>query len=151
MNRQLFTVAFIVLGGLLCGCQNTVDTVANRQTDMQRRQVDTSRISTDSFIKRRLKIIRVDKVMRPDGLLQVQVTALNNRTGFFYELGSWFMNDNPYKIAYRFSWLDQNGMEVKTAASTWIPMTVIPGDSIRLQAVAPNPRCHDFILSLKEE
>jgi hypothetical protein len=41
-------------------------------------------------------------------------------------------------------------MEVKTAAKTWIPMTVIPGDTILLVAVSPNARCKDFTLSLRE-
>lgn len=140
-----------VVGLFLVGCQDTVNTIGNRASSMQREQVDTSRVSTDSFIRARLKIERVDKVIQPDGLMKVQVTAKNVRTGFFSELVSWFMNDNPYKITYRFAWLDKNGMEVKTAASTWIPMTIIPGDTVRLMAVSPNSRCRDFVLSLRED
>jgi uncharacterized protein YcfL len=148
--KKIMMTGIAILGLLLVGCQDTVNTVGNRESHMKRNKVDTSRVSTDSFINRRLKIERVDKRVQPDGLLMVQVTAKNVRTGFFSELGSWFMNDNPYKITYRFSWLDENGMEVSTAASTWIPMTVVPGDTIRLQAMSPNSRCRDFILSLRE-
>ncbi|TXL05332.1 hypothetical protein BMR07_06205 [Methylococcaceae bacterium CS1] len=85
-----------------------------------------------------------------DGLLKVQVTARNVRTGFWDQASSWYMGDNPYQIAYRFTWLDIDGMEVNTAASTWIPMTVVPGDTVRLHAISPNPRCKDFILSIRE-
>ncbi len=148
--KNMLLGAVVVTGLLLIGCQDTVNTVGNRESNMQREKVDTSRVSTDSFINRRLKIERVDKKIKADGLMLVQVTAKNVRTGFFSEIGSWFMNDNPYKITYRFSWLDKDGMAVNTAASTWIPMTVIPGDTIRIQAVSPNSRCRDFILSLRE-
>jgi uncharacterized protein YcfL len=148
--KKMMLTGVAVVGLLFVGCQDTVNTVGNRESSMQREKVDTSRVSTDSFINRRLKIERVDKKIKPDGLMLVQVTAKNVRTGFFSEIGSWFMGDNPYKITYRFSWLDKDGMEVRTAASTWIPMTVIPGDTIRIQAMSPNSRCRDFILSLRE-
>ena len=136
---------------LLCACQSTVNTVENKQQNMQRDAVDTSRISTDGFLRRRLQIVRVDKKLQPDGLLKVQVTARNVRSGFWAQIGTWFMGDNPYHITYRFSWLDKDGMEVETAASTWVPMTVLPGDTIRLRAVSPNSRSKDFILSLRED
>ena len=148
--KNMLLSAVVATGLVVVGCQNTVNTVGNRESNMQREKVDTSRVSTDSFINRRLKIERVDKKVKADGLMLVQVTAKNVRTGFFSEIGSWFMDDNPYKITYRFSWLDKDGMAVNTAASTWIPMTVIPGDTIRIQAVSPNSRCRDFILSLRE-
>lgn len=135
---------------LLLACQATANTVENEQKSMQVAAVDTSKVSTDAFLKNRLEIVRVDKKELPDGLLKVQVTARNVRTGFWAQLASWFMGDNPYQIAYRFTWLDIDGMEVETAASTWIPKTVIPGDTVRLNAVSPNPRCKDFTLSIRE-
>jgi len=66
-------------------------------------------------------------------------------------MGSWFMGDNPYRITYRFTWLDKNGMEVKTATNTWLPKQVIPGDTVRLSAISPNARCKDFILAIRED
>lgn len=145
---------FIILIGsclILCSCQSTVDTVENRDKNMQPNKVDTSRVSTDGFLKDRLQIIRVDKVQRPDGLLNVQVTIRNARTGMWSQIGSWFMGDNPYRITYRFTWLDKDGMEVKTAANTWLPKQVIPGDTVRLAAISPNAKCKDFILSIRED
>lgn len=145
---------FLIIAGsclILCGCQSTVDTVENRDKSMQPNKVDTSRISTDGFLKGRLQIIRVDKVQQPDGLLRVQVTARNARTGMWSQIGSWFMGDNPYRITYRFTWLDKDGMEVNTATSTWLPKQVIPGDTIRLVGISPNGRCKDFVLSIRED
>ncbi len=135
---------------LLCACQSTVNTVENKEKNMQRNSVDTSKVSTDSFLRRRLKIERVDKFEQADGLLKVQVTAKNIRTGFWDQIGTWFMGDNPYQITYRFSWLDKNGMEVQTATNTWIPMSVMPGDTVRIMGISPNPRCKDFLLSIRE-
>ena len=135
---------------LLCACQSSVNTVENQDKNMQRNSVDTSKVSTDSFLKRRLKIERVDKAEQPDGLLKVQVTAKNQRYGFWDQIGTWFMGDNPYQITYRFSWLDKDGMEVKTATNTWIPMSIMPGDTVRIMGISPNPRCKDFLLSIRE-
>jgi uncharacterized protein YcfL len=73
------------------------------------------------------------------------------RTGFWAQATSWFMRDNPYQVAYRFTWLDQDGMEVETAASTWIPIIIIiPGDTVRFKAISPNLRCKDFSLAIRE-
>ncbi len=135
---------------LLLACQATVNTIENTETTMQRQEVDTSKIATDDFLKRRLAIDRVDKVEMPDGLLKVQVTATNTRTSFWDQASSWFMKDNPYQIAYRFGCLDENGMDVNTGSQTWIPMSVIPGDTIRIMAISPNARCKDFTLSIRE-
>lgn len=135
---------------MLLACQATVNTVDNKQKSMQREAVDVSNVSTDSFLEGRLTIVRVDKSEQNDGLLKVQVTVINNRTGFWAQLGSWFMGDNPYQVAYRFTWLDKDGMEVETAASTWLPKTIIPGDTVRFKAISPNPRCKDFSLAIRE-
>ncbi|MDC9727822.1 MAG: YcfL family protein [Methyloprofundus sp.] len=141
----------IVLSSImLLACQATVNTVDNKKKSMQREAVDVSNVSTDSFLEGRLTIVRVDKSEQNDGLLKVQVTVINNRTGFWAQLGSWFMGDNPYQVAYRFTWLDKDGMEVETAASTWLPKTIIPGDTVRFKAISPNPRCKDFSLAIRE-
>jgi len=146
--KQIMTITACCI--MLCACQSTVNTLENKDKKMQPKSVDTSKVSTDSFLKRRLRIERVDKVEQPDGLLKVQVTAKNIRTGFWDQIGTWFMGDNPYQITYRFSWLDKDGMEVKTATNTWIPKSVIPGDTIRIMGISPNPRCKDFLLSIRE-
>lgn len=143
-------IIIILSSMILFGCQSTVNTIDNKDKMMQQDPVDISRVSTDGFLKNRLEIVRVDKREQADGLLRVQVTAKNTRSGFWAQIGSWFMGDNPYQIAYRFTWLDINGMETETAASTWVPLTVVPGDTIRLRATSPNPRCKDFTLAIRE-
>jgi len=135
---------------LLISCQATVNTLDNTEKTMQATSIDTSKVSTDGFLKDRLDIIRVDKKQRDDGLLSIQVTAQNIRTSFWSQASSWFMGDNPYQIAYRFTWFDADGMEVETATSTWVPLIVIPGDTVRLKAISPSAQCKDFSLAIRE-
>jgi len=149
MKKLMFAMG-ISLFVVLTACQSTVNTVENKEKTMKPSAVDTSKISTDSFLRRRLKFTSVNKVEQPDGLLRIQVAAKNTRSGILDQISTWFMGDNPYQIEYRFTWLDKNGMEVKTATSTWIPVSVIPGDTVRIGSVAPNPACKDFLLSVRE-
>lgn len=135
---------------VLVACQSTVNTIENTEKTMDRQPVDMSKISTDDFLNRRLVIDRIDKAEQADGLLKIQVTARNVRSSALDQMSTWFMGDNPYQIAYRFSWLDAQGMSVETGAQTWIPMTVVPGDTVRIMAISPNSRCKDFVLSLRE-
>ncbi len=146
--KKLFIIVLACYG--LIACQSTVNTLDNKNKVMQQEPVDISHVSTDGFLQNRLEVVRVDKKEQRDGLLKVQVTLKNIRTGFWSQLGSWIMGDNPYQIAYRFTWLDSDGMEVETATSTWIPKTIIPGDTVRVTAISPNNECKDFTLSLRE-
>ncbi|NOQ63277.1 MAG: DUF1425 domain-containing protein [Methyloprofundus sp.] len=142
----------LILSGCLSlfACQSTVNTVANTEPQMQAQALASSKVFTDPFLKSRLSIDRVDQVTLPDGLLKIQVTATNLRTGFWDQASSWFMQDDPYQIAYRFSWLDAQGMTMDIGTQNWIPLSVIPGDTIRIQSISPNTLCKDFTLSIKE-
>ncbi|MCP3967077.1 MAG: YcfL family protein [Lentisphaerae bacterium] len=149
---KMISLAGICLaaGIALCGCQNTVNTVENKNKEMQPQEVISKKVSTDSFLRDRLKIVRIDKKVNEAGLMKVQVTAVNVRTGFFHELWSSLSGGKPYKLLYKFTWLDKDGMAVPTPSANWLPMSVIPGDDVYFQAVAPNANCKDFKLSLRE-
>lgn len=140
--------------GALCliaaGCQDTVNTVENQDKQMQLNQIQDRRCITDGFLRRRLLIHTVNTAVGESGLLQVQIGAVNNRTGFFSELWSGIMGDNPYKVDYQFTWFDQNGMAVETNLSIWKTVTVYPGENVWFRGVAPSPACNDFMISMKE-
>jgi len=82
--------------------------------------------------------------------MRVQLEAVNIRTGGFAQVWSGLTGDNPYKIRYKFSWFTRDGMAVNTLLSDWQDATVIPGETIFLQSVAPSKDCRDFKISLKE-
>jgi len=151
MKRSLLALIALAALGLLSGCQNTVNTVENRQKEMIPDKVQTKYVSTDRFCRDRLIVKSIDQQILPDtGLMMIQVTLYSNRTGVWQEYWAWYTNDTPYKIEYKVDWFDLNGMVVNTTNSIWIEVQLLPGETKYIQAVAPSPRCRDFKISLKE-
>jgi len=146
------TGLFILLGGLLlvAGCQNSANRVENADRVMTPNIVNDKRFVTDGFLADRLKLTGLVTTATADGLLRVQITAVNVRTGFFSQMWSGMTRENPYPIQYKFTWFDKNGMAVDSIVSTWKEMTVIPGEEVQIQSVAPNRDCKDFSIQLKE-
>jgi hypothetical protein len=150
MTKQSTVIAgvvsmFIIL--TLSGCMDTVNTAENTDKSMRPNFIRTTRVVTDGYLERRLKVLRADTVTLDDGLLKTQVTLKSTRVGFW----DWLWHgDAPYKVSYRWVWLDKDGMVVDTAASTWVEKDILPGDTVWLSSVAPNERCKDFYLKLKE-
>jgi uncharacterized protein YcfL len=134
---------------LAVGCQDTTNTI-NSMEPMNVKGIKTDQVITDSFLKGRLKVIRINQAKTNTGLMHVQVGLRNNRTGVFSEWWSSYNKENPYSIAYKFTWFDVNGMMVNNNTGNWLFANVIPGDTLWLQAIAPNERCKNFSLSLKE-
>ena len=112
--------------------------------------VNDKRFVTDGFLADRLQLTGINTATTPDGLLRVQITAVNVRVGFFSQMWSGLTGENPYRIQYRFTWFDKDGMAVDSIVSTWKEMTVIPGEEVQIQSIAPSRDCKDFSISLKE-
>ncbi|MCI5778971.1 MAG: YcfL family protein [Lentisphaeria bacterium] len=145
----------ILFGGMaamliFAGCQDTVNTTENADKSMRVHAVGESRFITDRFLRDRLVIRLVNTSRTADGFLRVQVAAENARTGFFSELWSGITGENPYKIRYKFVWFNSDGMAVDSVLSDWQDATVMPGETLYLQSVAPDKSCNDFKVSLKE-
>ncbi|MFA6658968.1 MAG: YcfL family protein [Victivallaceae bacterium] len=132
------------------GCQSTVNTVENQEKTMTPNIIADQRFVTDASLRDRLQLTRLAASETPEGLLRVQLTAVNVRTGFFAQLWSGITGDNPYQIQYKFSWFDQNEMAVESILSTWKNLTVIPGETVYIQSIAPSKECKDFMINLKE-
>ena len=153
MKKKLLTTAaaalLLALGAV--GCQDTVNTVENRDLSMNPDSVDTRAFNTDSFCRDRLALISMRRSTTPGGVMMVQAQIRSERYGFWSELWSGFRGDNPYYVLYRFDWLDEHGMAVPTAANAWQPLIFAPGEVKFVQGVAPNSRCKDFVLSVRED
>lgn len=141
-------LAGVLLGGF--GCQNTANSIENADKTMQTNTIADQRFVTDGWLRDRLKLTGLNTSTTADGLLRVQLTAVNVRTGFFDQMWSGMTGENPYKIKYRFTWFDKGGMAVESILSTWQEMTVIPGEAVQIQSVAPTPECKDFSITLIE-
>lgn len=135
---------------LATGCQSTVNTVENADKTMTPNTINDTRFVTDGFLKDRLALKKVDVSSTADGFMRVQLEAVNIRTGGFSQIWSGLTGENPYKIRYKFSWFTRDGMAVNTLLSDWQDTTVIPGETVFLQSVAPSKDCRDFKISLKE-
>ncbi len=150
MMRKAFILGSCMAALALTGCQNTVNTVENADKSMTPNTINDARFITDGFLKDRLALKSVNVSKTQDGFTRVQLEAVNVRTGGFAQAWSGITGENPYKIRYKFSWFTQDGMAVETLLSDWQNATVIPGETVYLQSVAPSKDCHDFKISLKE-
>ena len=149
MKRSLCACGFIAML-LFCGCQNTVNSVENADKTMTPNNVADARFITDGFLKDRLALKSVRTSRTGENFLKVQVEAVNVRTGVLAQTWSGIKNDYPYKVMYKFDWFDQDGMQVRSVVSNWRQATVLPGESVYFQGVAPSAACNDFRVSVKE-
>ena len=146
----LFTCPLALAALLPAGCQNTVNTVENTEKSAVVNNISDTRVITDRFLRDRLALRSVHTGRTAAGLLRVEVTAVNARTGAASQLWSWMTDENPYPVDYRFTWQDAQGMTVETPLSIWKTVKVYPGEVVNFQSVAPTPECQDFRLELKE-
>jgi uncharacterized protein YcfL len=145
---SLAALGILLLAGT--GCQNTVNTVETEDKNMTVNTVKDNRYVTDSFLRDRLRLVGVNTSETPEGLMRAQLTAVNVRTGVFAQAWSSMTNDNPYRVLYKFTWFDGNGMEVESILSSWHERRIIPGETVQFQSVAPRKDCKDFRIELKE-
>ena len=134
----------------LSACQNTVNTVENADKSATPNVIRDNRFVTDGWLRDRLALRSVRTATTEGGLLVVEVTATNVRTGPLAQTWSGITGDNPYTIDYKFVWQDANGMSVDTPLSVWQSRQIKPGETVYFKTVAPTPQCKDFILNLKE-
>ena len=136
---------------MLAACQDTVNTVENADKTMTPNTIADARFVTDGFLKDRLGLQSVTMGRTADGFKRVQLEVINLRTGVLSQAWSGITGENPYKIRYRFTWFDEDGMAVNnTVLADWRDATIIPGETLFLQSVAPTKNCSDFKISLKE-
>lgn len=144
-------VLSLLVGLFLVGCQNSINTLENANPQARTNYILDQRVITDGALNRRLALLSVNLYPGGEaGSLAVEVTAQNVRTGFWAQLWSGFSGDNPYHVDYKFTWKDDHGMTVETPLSVWRTMVIIPGETVYFKAAAPNDRCKDFVLNLKE-
>ena len=136
---------------LLAACQNSVNTVENADKNMTPNTISDSRFVTDGFLKRRLALQSLTTSRTADGFMRAQLEVVNVRTGAFAQAWSDLTDENPYRIRYRFTWFTDDGMAVNnTVLADWQDATIIPGETLFLQSVAPYKNCSDFKISLRE-
>lgn len=151
MKRISMTTVWIAAALALAACQNTVNTVENADKTMTPNTISDSRFITDGYLKSRLALQSLTTGRTADGFMRAQLEVVNVRTGALAQAWSGLTGENPYKIRYRFTWFTEDGMAVNnTILADWKDATIIPGETLFLQSVAPSKNCSDFKISLRE-
>ena len=52
-------------------------------------------------------------------------------------------------IKYKFSWFDDDGMEIDSNADAWTPLMLYGNESKTVQGVAPNPTARKFKIKIR--
>ncbi len=48
------------------------------------------------------------------------------------------------QFRYKFRWFDKGGLELDPEGSPWVPVSILSGDVIRVQGLAPSPAAKSF-------
>ena len=127
-------MAALVLPTLLftgCGSVNTYRATAGDSAGKTAYESQINDALTSIFLK--AEAVRFARTK--GGPYQVQVTVAND--GFSYR-----------RFAYRFEWLDADGMLVDSG-STWQTATIASGGTAMISSVAPNDTCETFQLQTR--
>jgi uncharacterized protein YcfL len=149
--KKICLIGWFAATMMLAACQNTVNTVENADKTMTPNYVNDARFVTDSFLRDRLALQNLTLGKTADGFKRAQLEVVNVRTGVAAQFWSGITGENPYHIRYRFTWFTEDGMAVNnTILADWQDATIIPGETLFLQSVAPYKNCSDFKISLRE-
>jgi uncharacterized protein YcfL len=135
MRIPLYVLAFGAISFVLAGCHHTVNTVEVGTASSAAGEYRW--IQTDERLSEIASVVSARKT-KADDLLKVQVELMNHHS-------------KPRKFYYRFEWLEADGMMVESPTPIWMLRTILPKETILLQAVAPNPRVADCRLKLQED
>lgn len=148
------TTKWLFFAVILCSvtaCQNTVNSLENKDKHANPNAISDQRFVTDGFLRDRLRLENVDVNNSAMGIMQVQVKAINVRVGVWDQMWSSMTGDNPYTVSYRFTWLNSAGMAVNSlSSSNWQNKIIYPGETVYFQATAPSNDCKDFLLNIRE-
>lgn len=126
-------IAILALASLAaCSTVNTVER-ANPQSSKQ--MVDDKRVITDDALDRYAYIAGVNESFVSGNLLKIQVELVNSSVAY-------------RTVNYKFTWIDENGMELESVSAPWGTVVLEGGESKFISAVATSPKVKDFKLKL---
>ena len=135
MNTAL--ICTVVLAAALAGCQ-TVNTVEREQPEARPEIVNDKRIVQDPSLNRKAKVLDIRQSrVGSNGLLKIEARLYNTTI-------------SRKAFNYKFEWVNEEGMTIDSALSTWKQTTLEGKESGSISAVAPSPRAVDFRLKLME-
>lgn len=128
MVRNLLLLGAVAVGLAVSGCRIT--------TAPETVQLSTKEVSvTSRTLARWLEIGELRKADR-DGKIEGQVTVWNRKT-------------RDCQFEYIFHWLDEDGLEIDTPASVWVPISLAGKQQKNLKSTAPTNKATDFLLEAR--
>ncbi len=132
MNARTLWV-LLVAGGVAVfapSCRSVTSAGLTVESYQQTQVKENSRIFGRQFRVVQSAIARGD-----NGLLQATITLANLK--------------KDCQIEYRYRWLDEKGIEVRSGMSIWTPLTVGAREQKLLSGMAPSKNACDFILDVR--
>jgi hypothetical protein len=99
--------------------------------------LDVGRIVNDEFKGCAFRITDLRNNKAQNGIWKIQSTIFNKNSG-------------TLNIQYRFSWFDENGMEIDPNTSVWLTQQLYGKDSKSVTGVAQSSRASAFKIFLRE-
>ena len=134
MKRIRLSTAGLLL--LLASCANAVNTVERDNPRAVTDDVLFAKVVFSGELDRQLGVENVVEAQREE-LLLIQTTLRN-------------LGRSEFQYIYMYEWFDDQGLQVSTPTSTWVPRVIQGGEQHSLVGVAPSPRVVDFRLKLQE-
>lgn len=132
MNVRTLWV-LLVMGGVavwMTACQHVTSAGITVESYQQTQVKENSRIFGRQFHVVQSAIAKGD-----NGLLQATITLVNLK--------------KDCQIEYRYRWLDDKGMEIRSGTSIWVPLAVGAREQKLLFGIAPSKNASDFILDIR--
>lgn len=128
-------LAIAILACSFAAACSTVNTVERANPQSVKKMVDDKRVITDDALDRYAYVAGVNESFVSGNLLKIQVELVNS--GVAYR-----------SVNYKFTWIDENGMEIESATAPWGTVVLEGGESKFISAVASSPKIKDFKLKL---
>ncbi len=134
--KKIIIIASILSLTIFSGC-STVNTAERATSESVSQKVNDKRVITDDSLNDYAYIASINQAY-VGGLLKIQARLVNSTSA-------------ARKIRYKFTWIDENGMEFNGVTTNWQVLELEGGEARNISAVATNPRVKDFTLKLLPE
>ncbi len=134
---KLLSLVFLLLPFGIVSCSNTVNTVEPEEDRSNPTTIEEKKIITDSSLSDIANVVDVRETTVANGLLKVQVKLKN-------------LDTEQRRVNYRFVWLDEDGMKVRSSLSAWRPKVLEAKETVWISAVAPQPNVNSFQFKMQE-
>jgi len=91
----------------------------------------------DSFLDNEISITHVKGLINTGGLMEVQLTGVNNTSSY-------------KRLEYKIEWFDNNGFLIDTVMSRWTDFPAYGNSEFGFRAVGPTTAATDFRIKIRE-